>query len=70
MGERMEMFKIVETDNFGRDYSNEKDVNLPPMTQIHTERVAIAINSGFPENHSRFWKVVDMGYVLQPGFEP
>lgn len=64
------MAKIVETDNYGGDYPDEKFVNLPQMTEEHAKRVADAINSGFPENCSRYWKMVDDNYQLQPGFEP
>ncbi len=63
--------KIVETDNFGGDYPDEKFVEpLPWMTQEHAQRVADAINSGTGETSDRFWKVVPDDYVLQGGFEP
>lgn len=62
--------KIVETDNFGSDYPSEKFLNLPLLTREHARRIADAINSGFPEHSSRFWKVVENDYQLCPGFEP
>ena len=62
--------RIVETDNFGRDYPDESFVNLHNMTKEHAERVVDAINKGFPENYFRYWKVVENDYKLQPGFEP
>lgn len=62
--------RIVETDNFARDYPNETFLALPSMTEKHATAVADAINRGFPENSGRFWKVVEDEYVLQPGFEP
>lgn len=62
--------KIVETDNFDGDYPNEQFVNLPRMSLDHAKRVSFAINEGFPENRSRYWKVVEDDYELQPGFEP
>lgn len=61
--------RIVETDNYGDDYPDEKFVNLPIMTKEHAESVATAINSGL-YNSSRYWKVVENDYRLQPGFEP
>lgn len=62
--------KIVETDNFGGDYPNEKFLPLPPLTREHALRITAAINDGFPEDCTRYWKVVDDDYRLQPGFEP
>ena len=62
--------KIIETDNYGRDYPDESFVNLPPMTEDHAASVARAINSGYGQYATRFWRVVPDDYVLQPGFEP
>ena len=61
--------RIVETDNYGGDYPNEKFVNLPPMSLEHAREVANAIN-GFGEDCPRYWKVVKNDYTLRPGFEP
>ena len=68
----MPQYKIVETDNYGGDYPDEKFVeNLPYMTsKLKAEQIAEAINSAVATTHSRFWKVVEMPYELQPGFEP
>jgi hypothetical protein len=62
--------RIVETDNFGGDYPNERFLNLPPLVREHAHAVVNAINSGFPLDAHRCWKVVDNDYKLQPGFEP
>ena len=62
--------RIVETDNFGRDYPNEQFVNLPIMTLLHAKEVVRAINGGFLLSDSRYWKVVPNDYKLQPEFEP
>jgi len=64
--------KIVETDNFGSDYPNEKFVNLPTMREENAKAVVEAINDGFPDPNymPRYWKVVKDDYKLQPGFEP
>jgi hypothetical protein len=62
--------KIVETDNFGGDYPNEKFVNLPSMPKEQCKAVADIVNGYTGENSSRYWKVVEDDYKLQPGFEP
>lgn len=62
--------RIVETDNYGGDYPNEKFLPLPPLTKEAAWRIADAINQAFPEGHHRYWRVVDNDYQLQPGFEP
>lgn len=62
--------KIVETDNYGGDYPNERFVNLPPMKEAHAKAVAAAINEGFGEHSSRYWIVVSDDYKLAPAFEP
>jgi hypothetical protein len=66
------MYRIVETDNFGGDYPNEKFVNLPAMINEHNARnLCNLINAIFSGDSSpRYWKVVDRDYKLQPGFEP
>ena len=64
-------YKIVETDNFGGDYPDEKFVSLPPMTKEKAEAIADVINQHLSGNHAdRYWKVVDSDYTLSPGFEP
>lgn len=64
-------YKIVETDNYGGDYPDEKFVeNLPILTKENAELIAEAINKTIPASNARYWKVVDSNYVLQPGFEP
>lgn len=69
----IENWAIVETDNFGGDYPNEKFVqNLPPLTKMYkAQEIADAINKAVEDtNYPRFWKVVILPYKLQPGFEP
>jgi hypothetical protein len=61
--------KIVETDNFGRDYPDESFLNLPPLPKEHCDRIAAAINDALGPNSQRYYKVVDNDYQLQPGFE-
>ena len=65
------MARIIETDNFGGDYPDEKFLNLPLMPPEAAEVIARTINSYLSgENYSRYWRVVDDDYVLKPGFEP
>lgn len=65
-------YRIVETDNYGGDYPDESFVeNLPVLYEREqAQTIANAINSVIPASHSRYWKVVEMPYTLQPGFEP
>ena len=65
-------YRIVETDNYGGDYPDESFVeNLPVLYEREqAQTIANAINSVVPVSHSRYWKVVEMPYTLQPGFEP
>lgn len=62
--------RIIETDNFGNDYPDEKFINLPSLSKESTERIASAINAEFPKDHRRYYRVVENNYILQPGFEP
>ena len=68
----MARFLIVNTDNFGGDYPDEKFVeNLPIFTDREDALdVVAAIHGAMPESATRFFKVVEEGYKLQPGFEP
>lgn len=67
-----ELYKIVETDNFGGDYPEEKAVSLPRMTREEADKIAETINNVLCSHPGdrRFWKVVPESYKLQPGFEP
>ena len=65
--------KIVETDNFGGDFPDERFLNLPPMMPAHAKAVVDAINEGFAgkdPNCRRYWKVVANDYRLTAGFQP
>lgn len=66
------MFRIVETDNHGSDYPNEKFILGIILTKERAELLATAINSEFcpSDRCSRYYKVVKLPYDLQPGFEP
>ncbi len=63
--------RIIETDNFGGDYPDETFLPLPNMTLVQAHAVADAINAACSgTTASRYWRVVDADYELQPGFEP
>lgn len=76
----MSLFKIVQTDNFGGDYPDEsflcyvnnKGITLPLRytQQARAQQVADALNGPNAATNHRYWKVVQEGYQLQPGFEP
>lgn len=61
--------RIVYTDNFGRDYPNEKFL-LWPMTKESAEAIVEILNREAGPNAQRFYKVEENDYVLEPGFEP
>lgn len=64
-----DIYKIVETDNYGRDYPDEKFVNIPRLPKEKCKEIADIINNHC-EGSSRYWKVEPFDYGLQPGFEP
>lgn len=66
------MPRIVETDNFGRDYPDERFLNIPSGPKEYLKPIADAINMAFASRpgDQRYWKIVDDDYVLEPGFEP
>jgi len=60
--------RVVETDNFGGDYPDERFVTESlPLEEC--KKIAGEYNNrdDFP---SRYYKVVGDDYTLQPGFEP
>lgn len=65
-------FRIVETDNFGGDYPDEKFATPYKLTYREADAVAKLMNSFWCDDAtaSRYWKVVPDGYQLQPGFQP
>lgn len=62
------MARIIETDNFGGDYPDEKFLNVPQLPREKAQAIADAINEAVGERHPRYWRVVENDYVLQPGF--
>ena len=63
------MKRIVNTDNYGGDYPDEKFV-LFPMRKETARLIADALNAEMGMITTRHYKVVDMDYILHPGFEP
>lgn len=61
--------RIIDTDNFGGDYPDEK-FHFWCMPADKATRICDAINDAAGLNASRYWMVVEDDYVLQPGFEP
>lgn len=64
----MEFYKVVETDNYGGDYPNEKFALSYSLTKHAANDIADAINKHMCGR--RYWKVVKSDYTLQQGFEP
>lgn len=81
---------LVDTDNFGGDYPDEKFLKADSIGEDLRQRettynpleahvwankaVAQAVadkwNKYWGDMSPRYWKVVQVGYKLQPGFEP
>lgn len=65
-----EKMKIIDTDNFGGDYPDEKviadNIKYEPFAKVMCE----ALNEYTGPNSSRYYRVVEDDYELQPGFEP
>lgn len=75
----MDLFIVVETDNFGGDYPAERALatmdwkgESKPLLLWPDEakRVADALNVGEGGEAARYWQVRPEGSKLQPGFEP
>ena len=63
--------KIIDTDNFGGDYPNEKIVAENIENRLFAEVMAEALNNKFSGTHaSRYYRIVEGGHTLQKGFEP
>ena len=59
--------RIVDTDNFGGDYPDEKFVG-EVMTREEAEAKVATMNTD--RFAPRYYMVVPDDYVLRPGFEP
>lgn len=67
--QRSDLRRVVETDNFGRDYPDERFVG-PALSAKTAQAVADLLNRDLGPNHPRYFKVVTLDYKLSPGFEP
>ncbi len=61
--------KVVDTDNHGSDYPDEKFVS-ESLSLEDAKALADKLNIGCDKWSSRYHKVVEDDYVLQPSFEP
>lgn len=63
------MARIIDTDNFGGDYPDEK-FWFWIMTEEQAKAICDAINKAAGPHSSRYWRVVPNDYKPAPGFEP
>ena len=61
---------VIDTDNFGGDYPNEKWIIQAWLSERGAQEIADVLNKESGENSPRYYKVEQQGYKLQPGFEP
>jgi hypothetical protein len=62
--------KIIDTDNFGGDYPDEKVIADNITNKTFGEVMVKALNDYVGEESSRYYQLKEDDYVLQPGFEP
>jgi hypothetical protein len=66
-----ERWHIIETDNFCRDYPDEIFIARDIKVRSQAEVMANALNARFSgDGAPRFFRVVEDGYKLEPGFQP
>lgn len=65
-------YRVVNTDNFGGDYPDERFIGETFVNHGEAVREADRLNgSDYNSPRSpRYHKVVEEGYILQPGFTP
>lgn len=61
--------RVVETDNFGGDYPNEKFCS-ESVTEEEAKIIANNFNKDVGDYSTRYWIIVPDDYILKPGFEP
>ena len=61
--------RVVNTDNFGGDYPDEYWAS-GELSEEDAKVMANDLNKRSGPEASRYYKVVPVGYKLQPGFEP
>lgn len=67
-GTEMPKCRIVETDNYGGDYPDEKFVG-PIMVDWDKAKIAADVFNSYSDQDNRYYKVVFLPYNLIPGFE-
>lgn len=71
--EVIETYRIIDTDNFGGDYPNEKFIATGIQYKQTADRMADALNEAGGPHATRFYRVVrhvEIRYQLAPGFQP
>ena len=63
------MARIVDTDNFGGDYPDERFL-LWPMPGEDAQKICNVLNDRAGAGSLRFYKIVPNDYRLEPGLEP
>jgi hypothetical protein len=63
------MMRIIDTDNLGGDYPDEK-FHLFVMSESAAEKICDIINDELGDFTTRYYKTVPDDYKLQPGFTP
>ena len=61
--------RVVNTDNFGGDYPDEKFVS-ESLSKKEAEKLANKLNKGMHSFDPRYHIVVEDDYELIPGFTP
>ena len=63
--------KIIDTDNFGGDYPNERVIAEGITNEDFAKVMCDALIARFGGDYAdRYYKVVPDDYKLKPGFEP
>lgn len=65
------IYGVVDTDNFGGDYPDEHFIVECVLKKSTAETIAkLLVDDIGGDDAPRYFKVVERGYKLQPGFEP
>ncbi len=64
-------WRLVETDNYGRDYPNEKFIAIDIPSEEWAKLFVDAHNKGLEQQRIlRAVEHIEIVYTLEPGFEP
>lgn len=65
------IYGVVETNNFGGGYPDERLIVACVLKKTTAEAIAkLLVDDIGGDDSPRYWKIVERGYKLQPGFEP